>query len=249
MSVVSGTYQACTSCVSFRYTWSITVSLSLLYTCASAAATSFLFCFLLACVASLFTSPAHTLVSLSLMQGAPANVQQDQMLEYEALGQVFEAAKQGLTAGEPASAFTCPITMEVFRDPVMSPSGLSYERSALLEHLNKVRHHQIQFQSLSKAVFAWNTADMLLMCSCKLSAIASSVTGVDITVHNFSWRAYTVLSSMMNRSSHSHSANRQPAQAQRSFPLLLPTFSIIVYSCLTQQQTLWSMVARQHVKL
>ena len=29
--------------------------------------------------------------------------------------------------------------MEVFRDPVMTPSGLSYERSALMEHLRKVR--------------------------------------------------------------------------------------------------------------
>jgi len=28
--------------------------------------------------------------------------------------------------------------MEVFRDPVMTPSGLSYERSALVEHLRKV---------------------------------------------------------------------------------------------------------------
>ena len=28
--------------------------------------------------------------------------------------------------------------MEVFRDPVMTPSGLSYERSALMEHLRKV---------------------------------------------------------------------------------------------------------------
>lgn len=130
---------------------------------------------------------------LSLLQGAPANVQQYQMLEYEALGHVFQAAKQGLTAGEPASAFTCPITMEVFRDPVMSPSGLSYERSALLEHLNKVRHHQIQLLSHSMAVFACNTADMLLMCCCKMSTIASSVTGVVITAQNLSRHAYTVL--------------------------------------------------------
>ena len=80
------------------------------------------------------------------------------MLEYEALRQIFQAAKQGLTAGELASAFTCPITMEVFRDPVMTPSGLSYERYALLEHLNKVRHHYIQVPSHSMAVaFACNT--------------------------------------------------------------------------------------------
>lgn len=39
---------------------------------------------------------------------------------------------------EVPSAFTCPITMEVFRDPVITPAGHSYERSALLDHLKKV---------------------------------------------------------------------------------------------------------------
>ena len=32
----------------------------------------------------------------------------------------------------------CPLTLDVFRDPVVAPSGQSYERSALLEHLAKV---------------------------------------------------------------------------------------------------------------
>ena len=99
------------------------------------------------------------------LQGAPPNVQQDQMLEREALGQVFQAAEQGLTAGEPASAFTCPLSMEVFRDPVMSPSGLSYERSALLEHLSKVRHHVRKlFALLTGQMVACFMADMLLEC-------------------------------------------------------------------------------------
>ena len=98
-----------------------------------------------ACIAAHVAGPScqHCLCRhlwLPPLQGAPSNVHQNQMLEREALGQVFQAAKQGLAAGEPASAFTCPLTMEVFRDPVMSPSGLSYERSALLEHLNKARH-------------------------------------------------------------------------------------------------------------
>ena len=67
------------------------------------------------------------------------STQQAQKQESAALEQVFVAAKRGLTEGEPAAAFTCPLTMEVFRDPVMTPAGLSYERSALLEHLRKVR--------------------------------------------------------------------------------------------------------------
>lgn len=30
------------------------------------------------------------------------------------------------------------VAMQVFREPVITPSGCSYERSALLEHLSKV---------------------------------------------------------------------------------------------------------------
>ena len=74
---------------------------------------------------------------LYLQDPSPAT-EQAQHLEAAQLEDLFKAGRQALKAGEPASAFTCPLTMEVFRDPVMTPSGLSYERSALLEHLKKV---------------------------------------------------------------------------------------------------------------
>ncbi|KAH0933956.1 hypothetical protein HID58_011073 [Brassica napus] len=32
----------------------------------------------------------------------------------------------------------CNITLEIFRDPVISPSGVTCERAAILEHINKV---------------------------------------------------------------------------------------------------------------
>jgi STIP1 family protein 1 len=32
----------------------------------------------------------------------------------------------------------CQITFEIFRDPVITPSGVTYERAVLLEHLDKV---------------------------------------------------------------------------------------------------------------
>ncbi|GLI66757.1 hypothetical protein VaNZ11_010723 [Volvox africanus] len=51
---------------------------------------------------------------------------------------LFNAAAWQDTAVEAPSQFTCPLTMEIFRDPVVVPSGRSYERSALLEHLKKV---------------------------------------------------------------------------------------------------------------
>jgi STIP1 family protein 1 len=39
---------------------------------------------------------------------------------------------------DPPDCFCCVLTFEVFRDPVVAPSGNSYERSAITEHLKKV---------------------------------------------------------------------------------------------------------------
>ena len=41
-------------------------------------------------------------------------------------------------AGEFSNAFACRLTLEPFREPATTPSGLSYERSALLNHLKSV---------------------------------------------------------------------------------------------------------------
>ena len=41
-------------------------------------------------------------------------------------------------AGDADFVFTCGLTMEPFRDPVVTPDGNSYERAALIEHLHKV---------------------------------------------------------------------------------------------------------------
>lgn len=87
---------------------------------------------------------AAALQKQQLLQGRMHHLLQQQRdhelaaQEVSDLDQVFESARHSLKAGEPAAAFTCPLTMEVFRDPVMTPSGLSYERSALVEHLRKV---------------------------------------------------------------------------------------------------------------
>jgi STIP1 family protein 1 len=32
----------------------------------------------------------------------------------------------------------CKITLDILRDPVITPSGVSYERAVLLDHLEKV---------------------------------------------------------------------------------------------------------------
>lgn len=32
----------------------------------------------------------------------------------------------------------CQISMDIFRDPVITPSGVTYEKAVLMEHLRKV---------------------------------------------------------------------------------------------------------------
>ena len=56
-----------------------------------------------------------------------------------ALRRVFAAAAAADCAAEAPPELCCPLTLDVFRDPVVGPSGHSYERSALLDHLAKAR--------------------------------------------------------------------------------------------------------------
>lgn len=58
--------------------------------------------------------------------------------DIEGLRGLAEAAAARDAPGEPPDEFTCRLTFDVFRDPVVCPSGQSFERSALQEHLHKV---------------------------------------------------------------------------------------------------------------
>ena len=33
----------------------------------------------------------------------------------------------------------CKITLDIFRDPVITPSGITYERAVILDHLKQVK--------------------------------------------------------------------------------------------------------------
>ncbi|KXZ46538.1 hypothetical protein GPECTOR_42g745 [Gonium pectorale] len=69
-----------------------------------------------------------------------------------------QAAWQDVPSEAP-SQFTCPLTMEIFRDPVTTPSGRSYERTALLEHLKKVgRFDPITRQQLTEEALVPNVS-------------------------------------------------------------------------------------------
>lgn len=52
--------------------------------------------------------------------------------------EVFDKAGAPDRPGEVPDYLCCQISMDIFRDPVITPSGVTYERSILLEHLCKV---------------------------------------------------------------------------------------------------------------
>ncbi|KAF7825863.1 E3 ubiquitin-protein ligase CHIP [Senna tora] len=58
--------------------------------------------------------------------------------QLEALGRVFSKAAEDDVPTEVPDYLCCKITLDIFRDPVITPSGLTYERAVILEHLQKV---------------------------------------------------------------------------------------------------------------
>eukprot|EP00267_Zea_mays_P042564 XP_020394566.1 STIP1 homology and U box-containing protein 1 isoform X3 [Zea mays] len=54
------------------------------------------------------------------------------------LSEVFSQATVADTPTDVPDYLCCQITFEIFRDPVITPSGVTYERAVLVEHLHKV---------------------------------------------------------------------------------------------------------------
>ncbi|GMN50226.1 hypothetical protein TIFTF001_019380 [Ficus carica] len=54
------------------------------------------------------------------------------------LDKVFQIVAEADTPKEVPDYLCCKITLEIFRDPVITPSGVTYERSVILDHLQKV---------------------------------------------------------------------------------------------------------------
>lgn len=65
-------------------------------------------------------------------------MEQEQAAERAALERLFDRSSARSRSREVDGAYTCRLTMEIFREPLISTSGLSYEATALQEHLNKV---------------------------------------------------------------------------------------------------------------
>lgn len=56
----------------------------------------------------------------------------------EALERVFSIAAEPDEPTEVPDYLCCNITLDIFRDPVITPSGITYERAVLLDHLERV---------------------------------------------------------------------------------------------------------------
>lgn len=54
------------------------------------------------------------------------------------LGKVFTKVAEDDTPTEVPDYLRCTITLEIFHDPVITPSGVTYERAVILDHLQKV---------------------------------------------------------------------------------------------------------------
>ncbi|KAG1331245.1 E3 ubiquitin-protein ligase CHIP [Cocos nucifera] len=62
----------------------------------------------------------------------------DRSAQLELLKDVFSKAAQADTPTQVPDYLCCKITFDIFRDPVITPSGVTYERAVLLEHLKQV---------------------------------------------------------------------------------------------------------------
>ncbi|KAM7521874.1 hypothetical protein LguiA_011776 [Lonicera macranthoides] len=58
--------------------------------------------------------------------------------QLEALGKVFKKAAEADTPTEVPDYLCCKITLDIFRDPVITPSGFTYERAVIIDHIHKV---------------------------------------------------------------------------------------------------------------
>ncbi|KAF3435911.1 hypothetical protein FNV43_RR23003 [Rhamnella rubrinervis] len=75
---------------------------------------------------------------VSQMEGFVDEVDTSLSKQLQTLASVFEIAEEADRPTEVPDYLCCKITLDIFRDPVITPSGVTYERSVILEHLQKV---------------------------------------------------------------------------------------------------------------
>ncbi|KAL2470731.1 E3 ubiquitin-protein ligase CHIP [Abeliophyllum distichum] len=74
----------------------------------------------------------------SQMEGFVDENTESNLEQLEALSKVFNKAAEDDIPTEVPDYLCCKITLDIFRDPVITPSGVTYERAVILDHLQKV---------------------------------------------------------------------------------------------------------------
>ncbi|XP_011089636.1 E3 ubiquitin-protein ligase CHIP isoform X2 [Sesamum indicum] len=74
----------------------------------------------------------------SQMEGFVDESAKSTLDQLEALDRVFKKAAEDDSPTEVPDYLCCKITLDIFRDPVITPSGVTYERAVILDHLQKV---------------------------------------------------------------------------------------------------------------
>ncbi|MCD7459544.1 hypothetical protein HAX54_041224 [Datura stramonium] len=74
----------------------------------------------------------------SQMEGCIDDRSTSLVKQLDALGRVFRKATEDDTPIEIPNYLCCKVTLDIFRDPVITPSGVTYERAVILDHLQKV---------------------------------------------------------------------------------------------------------------
>ncbi|KAL8232946.1 hypothetical protein R6Q57_002724 [Mikania cordata] len=72
------------------------------------------------------------------MEGFTDEIADSTSEQLEALNLVFSKAAEFNTPTEVPDYLCCRITLDIFRDPVTAPSGFTYEKATILEHLEQV---------------------------------------------------------------------------------------------------------------
>uniref|UniRef100_A0A5B7B8R8 RING-type E3 ubiquitin transferase n=1 Tax=Davidia involucrata TaxID=16924 RepID=A0A5B7B8R8_DAVIN len=79
------------------------------------------------------------LLDMSQMEGFLDEATNSNSEQLEALGRVFRKAAEADMPTEVPDYLCCKITLDIFRDPVITPSGVTYERAVIIDHLQKVK--------------------------------------------------------------------------------------------------------------
>ncbi|KAL8143804.1 hypothetical protein V2J09_016836 [Rumex salicifolius] len=99
------------------------------------------------------------LIDVSQTEGFVHDIDMSLTKQLETLELVFRKAAMEDIPTEVPDYLCCKITLDIFRDPVITPSGITYERAIILDHLQKVgKFDPVTREPLSQSQLITNLA-------------------------------------------------------------------------------------------